>query len=259
MELIAKHSSAVCVMNGGAVAGVTCFVTDHARGLTLLDNAPRPIALGQTTPPFGPTGTASDLFFNPSCTALFATIKSNPPAAGTFYIWEVEDGKVSATAKTQQIPDMLVIFGSAFERSDSELLVTDAAYGASILHVTPELELIETAHTIIPGQVASCWGTYSARFNSAYIFDAANTNITVLDPVTGAVKDKIIMDPTVGGAFDSAIDRRWLYVLGGDASVEVISLLGENHGATPAQVQKLDLSAVGSRKGWQGFAIYPSS
>jgi hypothetical protein len=256
---VAESFAAVCVMNGGAVAGVTCFATDHAEGLTLLDKATRPIALGQTTPPFGPTGTASDLFFNPSCTALFATVKSNPPAAGTFYIWTVEDGKVSAMAKTQQISDMLVIFGSAFEGSDSELLVTDASYGASILHVTPSFDLIETAHTIIPGQAAICWGTYSSRFNSAYIFDAGNTNITVLDPVTGAVKDKIIMDPSVGGALDNAIDRSWLYVMGVDASIEVISLLGENHGVTPTQVQKLDLSAIGSRKGWQGFAIYPSS
>lgn len=246
-------------MNGGAVAGVTCFATDHAKGLTLLDKTTRPIALGQTTPPLGPTGTTSDLFFNPSCTALFATVKSNPPAAGTFYIWKVENGKVSATAKTQQISDMLVIFGSVFEGSDSELLVTDAAYGASILHVAPDFTLTETAHTVIPGQVAICWAVYSSRFNSAYILDVGNTNITVLDPVTGAVKDKIIMDPSVGGAFDSAIDRSWLYVLGGDASVEVISLLGENHGVTPTQVQKLDLTAIGSRKGWLGLAIYPSS
>ena len=147
----------------------------------------------------------------------------------------------------------------SFEGSDSELLVTDAAYGASILHVSPSFELTETAHIVIPGQIAICWGTYSSRFNSAYIFDAANTNITVLDPVTGAVKDKIIMDPTAMGAFDIAIDRTWLYVLGGDASIEVISLLGENHGVTPTQVQKFDLSYFGSRKGWQGFAIYPSS
>jgi len=246
-------------MNGGAVAGVTCFATDHAKGLTPLDKVTRPIALGQTTPPFGPTGTTSDLFFNPSCTALFATVKGNPPAAGTFYIWMVENGKVSETAKTQQISDMLVIFGSAFEGSDSTLLVTDAAYGASILQVAPDFTLTEIAHTVIPGQVAICWGIYSSRFNSAYIFDAGNTNITVLDPVTGAVKDKIIMDPSAKGALDNAIDRSWLYVLGGDASVEVINLLGENHGVTPIQVQKLDLSALGSRKGWQGFTIYPSS
>jgi hypothetical protein len=246
-------------MNGGAIAGVTCFATDHAKGLTVLDKSTRPIALGQTTPPFGPTGTTSDLFFNPSCTALFATVKGDPPGLGTFYIWPVYDGKVSETAKTQQIGDMLVIFGSAFEGSDSELLATDASYGASILYVSPSFELTETAHTVIPGQVAICWGTYSSRFNSAYIFDVGNTNITVLDPVTGAVKDKIIMDPTAKGAFDNAIDRTWLYVLGGDASIEVISLLGENHGITPTQVQKFDLNYFGSRKGWQGFAIYPSS
>lgn len=253
--------AAVCVMNGGAIAGVTCFATDHAKGLTVLDKTTRPIALGQTTPPFGPTGTASDLFFNPSCTALFATIKGNPPGPGTYYIWPVDGGKVSETAITQQIGDMLVIFGSAFEGSDSELLVTDASYGASIVHVgpPPSFELTETAHTIIPGQVAICWGTYSSRFNSAYIFDAGSTNITVLDPVTGAVKDKIIMDPTAKGAFDNAIDRTWLYVLGGDASIEVIALLGENNGVTPTEVQKFDLSYIGSRKGWQGFAIYPSS
>jgi hypothetical protein len=256
---MANSLATACVMNGGAVAGVTCFATDHVKGLTLLDKVTRPIALGQTTPPFGPTGTTSDLFFNPSCTALFATVKGNPPGLGTFYIWPVDDGKVSATAKTQQISDMLVIFGSAFEGSDSELLVTDAAYGASILHVTPSFELIETAHTVIPGQVAICWGTYSSRFDSAYIFDVGNTNITVLDPVTGAVKDKIIMDLTALGAFDNAIDRTWLYVLGGDASVEVIDLSGETHGVTPHQVQKLDLSGIGSRKGWQGFTIYPSS
>lgn len=243
------------------MAGVTCFSVDHAKGLTVQDTKTRSLgsALQQTTPAFGPLGTASDIFFNPSGTALFATIKGNPPTPGTYFIWPVVNGKVSATAITHVINDMIAPFGSAFLGSDSELLVTDASFGASILKVTSSFDLIETAHTAIPGQGAICWGTYSARFNSAYIFDVTTPNITVLDPVTGAVKGQIDMVPSSLGAFDNAIDRTWMYVLGGDDSVEVISLLGSNHGKMPTQVQKFDLTGFAVRKGLQGFAIYPSS
>ena len=226
--------------------------------MKVLDKKPRPVGLTQTTPPTGPSNTVSDILFNPSGTALFATIKGTPPAPGTFYIWPVDDGKVSETPITHQIKDMLVIFGSAFLSSDSELLVTDAAYGASILHVTPSFDLIETAHTVIPGESAICWGLYEPRFHSAYIFDVGKTNITVLDPVSGAVKGDIVLDPSVLGAYDNAVDRTHLYILGGDASVAVVDLEGSNSGKAPKQVQKFDLSKLGSRKGWQGFAVYPS-
>jgi hypothetical protein len=37
-----------CVINGGAVGGVSCFSTDHAEGLTPVGGL-RPIALGQVS------------------------------------------------------------------------------------------------------------------------------------------------------------------------------------------------------------------
>jgi hypothetical protein len=47
--------------------------------------------------------------------------------------------------------------------------------------------------------------------------------------------------------------------MGGDASIEVIDLGGENNGKTPKQVQKFDLTgSFATRKGWQGLAVYPS-
>ena len=252
-----------CVLNGGAVGGVTCFSADHAKGLTVLDQAPRNVskALHETTPPAGPPGTASDIVFNPSGTALFATIKGNPgpPAVpGFIYAWPVNLGKVSTEAVINSLPDVILDFSMNFLGSDGRLIITDPSFGASIVNVSPKLTISEDKHVAIPNQGAACWSAYASRFNSAYVIDAGHPNITIVNPASGAIKGVINYNATAKGGFDTAIDRTFMYTLASTPSIVVINLMGSDSGKTPTQLQLLDLSSLGSRQGWQGMAVYPS-
>lgn len=111
----------------------------------------------------------------------------------------------------------------------------------------------------IPGEGATCWSVYSPRFNTVYVIDAGSTNITLVDPLSGAKKGTVVLDAANKGAFDSQIDREYLYLLRGTPAVSVLVNDGLNHGVLPTEVQSFDLSAYGPRQGFQGLAIYPSS
>lgn len=260
------YSSAIktaCVLNGGANGGVTCFSVDHAKGLTPLGGL-RPLpALHQTTPPLGPSLTTSDIVFNPSSSALFVTLKGDagatPPKSGYIYAWPVQNGQVATTPVVNNLNTILMDFSINFLGSDNSAMITDPSFGASLVDVAyPSLKITEVHHVVVPFQGAACWGAYAARFNSAYIIDAGNPNITYIDPSTGATKGVIKYDPSARGGFDTAIDRTYMYILTGDSSVVVISLEGSNSGKTPTQVQKYSLTSKGVAGHWQGMAIYPS-
>ena len=252
-----------CALNGGAIGGVTCFSTDHKKGLTVLDKAPRSISpfLNQTTPPIGPPGTGSNIFFNPASTALLAVVKGNPgtipPTPSTFFVWPVIDGKVSTTAVVSSPSDLLVDFGGNFI-SDDSLLVTDASFGVALLTVTSSWQVVEEVHTLVAGQIALCWTFYAPRFDTLYAFDAGRTLVTEIDPHSAAIKGHFKFDSIFRGGFDAAVDRTNLYILTGTGSVVVINLKGSNSGAVPTQVQAYNISADESTKMFQGMATYPS-
>ena len=224
----------------------------------------RPISQGlhQTNPPTGPFLSASDIVFNPSSSAIFATIKGSPattpPTPGYIYAWSVEHGRVSQTPVITSIPDIIADFSLDFLGSDSSALLTDPSFGAAILNISPSLQVTEKAHTVIPLQGAACWGAYSPRFNSAYVIDAGKSNITIIDPASGAIKGAIQYTVSRGGGFDNAIDRSYMYVLSGVSTIVVVDLQGSNSGRIPQQRQSFDITALGNAKNWQGMAIYPS-
>ena len=254
-----------CVLNGGAIAGVACFHADHAEGLTPLGGLrPFPVGLNTTTPPVGPVNTASAIVFNPSSTALFVSIKADgmgtPPRSGYIYAWPVYDGEVATEPVINHLNVLKVDFSINFLGYDTRALVTDASFGASIVEIAyPSLEITELHHIVVANQVAACWGAYAPRFDAAYIIDAGSPNITVVDPESGAIKATIeLQRQGMGGFDDTAIDRTWMYVLGGDSSVVVVDLEGSNYGKVPTQVQRYDLAGEGPTGGWQGMAIYPS-
>ena len=199
-----------CVVNGGAKAGVSCFHADHAKGLTPLGGLrPFPQGLQQTTPPTGPPLTTSDIAFNPSSTAMFVTIKGDamatPPTQGYVYAWSVKAGAISIKPVISRPPRLLMDFSIDFLGSDNRALITDPAFGASIVSIAyPSLKITEIKHIVIPNQGAACWGAYAPRFNSAYIIDAANPNITVIDPISGNIKGAIQYGAEAMGGFDTA-------------------------------------------------------
>ncbi len=137
-------------------------------------------------------------------------------------------------------------------------MLTDPAFGASILSISADFDITEKAHIPIPFQGADCWGAYAPRFNSAYVIDAGNPNITVVDPASGAVKGTIAYDASAKGGFDTAVDRSYMYVLAGGDYVVVLDLEGSHEGVVARQVQQFDLAGLGPRRQWQGMAVYPS-
>jgi hypothetical protein len=245
------------VLNGGAKAGVSCFSTDHAKGLTPLGGL-RPIILNQSTPPVGPPNTVSDLVFNPSQSALIATVKGDGTDPGYIYAYPVDDGSISTKPTVSRPSELLIDFSVSFI-DDSKAIITDPSYGASLVDVSWDFQFTVQTKIVIPGEGAICWSVYSQRFDTVYIIDAGTTNITLVDPQSGATKGTVVLDAAHMGTFDSQIDREFLYMLRGAPAVTVLSNNGLTHWVLPKEVQTLDLSALGSRQGWQGMAIYPSS
>lgn len=110
---------------------------------------------------------------------------------------------------------------------------------------------------VITGEKATCWSVYSSRFNTVFIIDAGSPTVTLVDPFSGDIRGTIPLSGPSGG-LDTAADREYLYVLRGGAFVSVIDNRGLNNGKTPREIQTLDLSALGSRQGFMGMAVYPS-
>ena len=213
------------------------------------------------TPPVGPPGTASNIFFNPDSTALIAVVKGNPgttpPTASTFFVWPVIHGKVSTEAVISTPSDLVVNFGGNFI-TNHMLMTTDASFGVALLKVTSDFKIVEEVHTVVPDQSALCWGVYAPRFDTFYGFDAARTTIYEFNPKTAAIKGMFTFDATLKGGLDAAIDRTSLYFLTGTGSVAVVSVKGSNSGKVPSMIQTLDISFGGSAKNFQGMATYPS-
>lgn len=269
------HECAACVLNGGKRGGVTCFSVDSHTGLTALDTSPRSISggLNQTTPPLGIPNTASEIVFNPSSTALFAILKGNalpglPFAPGHIYVWSVIHGEVCyepvsiAVMETVPIPFSAIFVGT----DDSRIFLSDLSFGAAVVKVSPAPSFLLTVEKriVIPYNLGSCWITYQPLLGSVYVMDALRPNITVLDASKEIISATIDFESTAPpglnftaalnptyGSFDARVDRTHLYALLGTPDMLVIDTL------TNTQVQKLDLSEVGSRQGWAGMAIYP--
>lgn len=181
-------------------------------------------------------------------------------AAGHNYVFPVVDGKVSSTPVISQISSMHVNFGFSF-LSDSKAVITDASSGYSLVTITPTYEVTLDTGVVIADQKAICWSAYSSRFNTIFISDGGNSNLTLADPVTGAVKGLLYQDVAGMGSLDVALDRNFVYVLKGTSTIAVSDLTGLNNKKTTdiglaAQVQHFTLP--GTRSGYAGLAVYPS-
>lgn len=242
-----------CVMNTGAMAGVQCYDVDQ-NGLHPAGDF-MPLPANETSQS---TGTASDIVFNPSSTALFVTVKGNGTVPGFIAGYAVEGGKVSSSVKISRPAEILVDFSLTFV-DDTHAVITDPTFGAAFIEICyPCLEVIVTKKVVIPGQAASCWGQYSQQNAAVYVFDGGVSNITTLDSVTGDIKYVIPAPVSNMGAFDAILAGDYLYVLEGVPGISVFSVGGAWGGSEiPTLVQNLNLTSLGSRDLWQGMAAFP--
>jgi hypothetical protein len=212
-------------------------------------------ALNQTTPPLSIDQTASDIFFNPTSTALFAIIKGNsqtglPP---TIFAWPVVAGKVAATPITSQPSTLTYPFGATFI-NNNQLWLADVAFGASQLTVDPDFHVHETAHVAVSGEMALCWATFVPSLGNVYFTDGHKTEVTILDAATGTHHTFFDFPTGDVGGFDNVEYQKKLYVLTGIGTVDVFDLTATK----PAVLQSTDISG-GDTTGMEGLALWPSA
>jgi hypothetical protein len=245
-----------CVANTGPRAGVQCFVVSGCGSMEPAGDF-MPLPINQTNPPVGPINTVSDIQFNPSQTALFVSVKGDTmEIGGSIFAYPIVDGKIVEQPVVSQGDDLVVSFGFSFT-GECEAILTDAAYGASLVNIADDLTVSVTKKVAVANQGATCWSVYSERFNAAYILDSLVPSITTLDPTSGAEKFLIPIEDKNLGAFDAALDDTSLYVLQGSAAVAVIDLAGTKSGEKiPVVKQEFDMTDVGPRAGLIGLAVF---
>jgi hypothetical protein len=186
-------------------------------------------------------------------------VKGNGVTPGYIYSYPVEwDGSIATKPVVSRPSELALDFSINFLGEDSRAVITDPSYGASLVDITPSLEFSVAAKVPIAGQSAICWSVYSASFDTIFILDAGVTNITLLDPWSGAIKGTIDGAADTGGNLDAKANGQYLYVLNAAAYVSVIDNTGLTRGDMPKEIQSFNLSSLGSRQGYMGLAIFPS-
>jgi hypothetical protein len=111
---------------------------------------------------------------------------------------------------------------------------------------------------VVPGEGAICWSLYSHRFGLAFVFDGGKTGITMIDAGSGNIRGTIQGAAETKANYDAQTYGHYMYVLNGAAFVSVVDYSGLAWNESPKEVQNFDLSALGSRQGFEGMAVYPS-
>lgn len=248
-----------CVLNGGAVAGVSCFSVSTSRGLTPLGGL-RPIAVNQTTPPVGPPGTASDIMFNPSQTALIVIAKSDGTQPGYTYAYPIShDGSIATEPILSRPSGLALEFSINFLGEDSRAVITDPSFGAAIVDVSHDFKFSVEHRVPIAGEGAICWAAYVPKYHTIFILDGGNTNITLMDSRSGKLTGAFMNAPETAVNLDGQTYEDRVYVLNAGGYITVLDTVPLGYGGMPSQVQHFDLKSVGTGQSFQGMAIYPSS
>lgn len=268
-----KHGL-VCVGTSGALAGVSC--ARFSRNKLGSMDALRPFDLGQTSPPVGPTNTVSQVFFSSDESAVFATVKGDPPTnkTGFFSSFPVmrqqqlqqrhRKGKgnggqpvmaVSTKEQRSTPQGTAVLFGSqSIPGGDgSRVFVTDASFGGAILSVDRATGLATTLATgKVQDQVATCWATLSAATGTAFVTDVAVNRIVEMSLDDARILSEIDLravnnDP---GLIDLRASGSFLYALSPgngttQAAVTVVDVSGGGRNAR--QVQHFELGDLAGK------------
>jgi hypothetical protein len=178
---------------------------------------------------------------------------------GSIYAYSISrDGNISTSPIISHPKDLLLDFSISFLGSDNSAIITDPSYGASIVEVDSKYGVSVREKVVVPGEAAICWSVYSHRFGMAFVFDGGKTGITMIDAGSGTIRGTIQGAAETKGNLDAQTYGHYMYVLNGAAFVSVVDYSGLAWGGMAKEVQNFDLSALGSRQGFQGMAVYPS-
>ena len=168
------NSQNLCVLNSGAVNGVSCYTVDAKLGLTPMADTVRAIGLQATTPPSGPTGTPGHVIFSADGTKLMVSVKGAPPTtAGYIATWDVlANGSLSNSFAKSVVPTPGgVPFSLTLIPNSNAVLATDAAAGFDVFNFAGGLTDIATTSVVpVQGQGATCWSSFSpAKIGRAHV------------------------------------------------------------------------------------------
>ncbi|KAI0766692.1 hypothetical protein BD413DRAFT_480927 [Trametes elegans] len=254
-----KNGTRLCVLNGGAVAGVNCFGVDKKLGLVSIPDSRRIVSLNQTTPPNGPPGTASMITFNADESKLIASFKGIPPAVGFLALWDVQpDGSLApAFTRLDTVQGGGLSFSLTPVPGKNAFLVTDPAVGFTIL------DLDDSSHSsavAIPGQSATCWSSFSSRTGSFFLDDVGTgmvTEVRIDDDLKGTIVKQYPQGASAGTIDNDVVtinDKDFLFLMAATAaSVDVLSL------SAPGQARKVFSLNITAPARNAGIPIDPNS
>ncbi|KAJ7755154.1 hypothetical protein B0H16DRAFT_1541246 [Mycena metata] len=240
--VINKAGNRVCVVNAGAVNGVSCYKFNWAQGLTPIPNSIRSLKLNQTTPANGPGNTPSQIIFSADEKQLIVSVKTGN---GYLAIWDINaDGSLSSTFST--VSGGALPFSITPIPGKNALFVSDPGVGYDIFNLDGTKAKTATISVPVAGQGAICWSTYSPESGNFYLIDVGKSIITEVD-IAKSVNNTIVKQYPLGtdGPLDTAVatvgKNDFMYTLAAKATgLTVLSVGG------PGQLtvlQRIDLVA----------------
>ncbi|KAJ6260814.1 hypothetical protein Dda_5045 [Drechslerella dactyloides] len=253
-----KKLKMACVLNSGASDGVACYSVSARKGLKPLDKSARKLNLGQSTPPVGPTGTVSDIFFTPDSKSLIIMVKGNPPTnvTGFVAVFPVQNGKVSLIPVKSNPTGSVALFGSSMI-SNTDIIATDAGFGTIKLTLNPQThEVAADIKTTILGQAATCWTAFSSKTGSVYVTDIKMNRIKEISASSGEVVSALNFTNGNIGNIDNVVGGDFLYSLSPSATKVDIAVV--NLACGQGKMKELGTFSIanGANQFSQGIAIY---
>ena len=153
--------------------------------MTVMPNTRRYIGLGQSTPPMGPLGTASQVVFSPDNSQVYAAVKGNPDAnvTGFIAVWDMSPSGLSDAFTRVELPSGAVApFSLTAIPGMNGYVSAYAGVGVDVFDFSNGPENASASNRTqsfgIPDQVATCWSAYSAKTGSFYTSDLETSIIT---------------------------------------------------------------------------------
>ncbi|TGJ81826.1 hypothetical protein E0Z10_g6949 [Xylaria hypoxylon] len=262
-----EQNKLVCVGSSGAVAGVSCSKFS-AQGIEEMDDL-RVFDIGQTTPPVGPKGTVSHVFFSEDESTVFTTVKGDPAKNKTGFLAAFPVGpsdcdsgaSVSQDGMRSTPAGTVVLFGSSTIPGSDNLFVTDASFGGAVLTNGERSDEAASkafsvkAKSAVDGQSATCWVAISPATKTAFVTDVGVNRLVEMSLEDASIKK--VIDLSANGD-PGLIDLR--------AAGHLVYALSPGNGTTPPavtvvsavtkkQVQHLQLEGINFGKNAQGMAL----
>lgn len=243
----------LCVLNGGAKNGVSCFNSQ----MKMVSQ--QPLGLNQTTPPTGPANTASDILFNQDSSAVMVSVKGDPKAAPGFVAsFPLDQNNQLSAQPIKTTPNGGVLpFSMTLIPGTNALLATDAGVGVDVFNFANGANQAgSTSVTPIQGQGATCWSDFSKRTNTFFTSDIMTSKITEVavdkQSMTAAIVKQYPMgvtDNTIDLAVGAQQKNDFLYV--NAAGSQHINVMALNKEGAATMLQTFDVGKAAAAKGVQ--------